>query len=198
MILNSLNVSRVAALSLFTAFVVFFTSALADASILFGPSFSYQSVKSTDNTGLAGGAQNSSVLGVDGKLGILIEGTVFYIGGLYSYESTTASSTAKVTGAAYGPTVGIFNGAFALLGTYILSADRTYSVSGSDSKISGGTGFRVDMSYVAGLTGSIGVGPQLTYRSIKYTKSTPAGGIENSNTYEESSIYPSIIFWFRF
>ncbi len=204
MLSNYFKVARVAALSLFTALAVFFSvvlaSANADASILFGPSFSYQSVKSTDNTGIAGGTQNSSALGADGKLGLLIEGTIFYIGGLYSYETTaaSASSDAKVTGMAYGPTVGVFNGAFALLGTYIMAADRKYSVSGLDAKISGGTGFRVDMSYVAGLTGSIGVGPQLTYRSIKYTKSTPAGGVENSNTYEESSIYPSIIFWFRF
>jgi hypothetical protein len=170
----------------------------ANASILFGPSVTYQSVKSTDNTGLASGNQNSSALGADAKLGLLIEGTVFYVGGLYSYLSTTDTPDFKVTGAEYGPSAGIFNGAFALLGTYIMKADRTYSVSGSDAKISGGTGIRVDMSYVAGLTGSIGVGPQITYRSVKYTKSTPAGGLENDNTYEETSIYPSIIFWFRF
>jgi hypothetical protein len=173
-------------------------STSAQASILFGPSVTYTTVKTTDQTGFAGGDSNTSALGADAKLGVLIEGTVLYIGGLYSYESTTGNSNTKMTGANYGPTIGLFDGAFALLGTYIMGGSRTYSAGSVDSKISNGTGFRVDMSYVAGLTGSIGVGPQLTYRDIKYTKSTPASGIETSNTFEESTLYPSIVFWFRF
>lgn len=176
--------------------ITFGTSAYA--SILFGPAVTYQSVKSIDNTGSAGGNQNTNALGADAKLGLLIEGTIFYVGGLYSYESTAGDPNMKVVGSSYGPTVGIFNGAFALLGTYIINADRTYSVSSVDTKISKGTGFRVDMSYVAGLTGSVGVGPQVTYRSIKYAKTTSAAGIESLNTYEESTIYPSVVFWFRF
>ena len=167
----------------------------AHASILFGPSIGYWSTKTTDQTGFLS-TTNSSTLSADGKLGLLIEGTIFYIGGMYSYQSDSTDAV-KMTGGYYGPSLGIFNGAFALIGTYILNGDRTYKQSGADYKLSNATGFRVDMSYVAGLTGSIGIGPQLTYRDIKYAKSTAPNAAETSNSYQESGVYPSIVFWFR-
>jgi hypothetical protein len=170
----------------------------AQASILFGPSVTYTSTKTTDQTGFLGGDSSSNALGADAKLGLLIEGSIFYIGGLYSYESAEGDGGAKMTGSSYGPTVGLFDGAFALLGTYVMGGSRTYTTTSGDAKVDDGTGFRIDMSYVAGLTGSLGVGPQLTYRTIKYSKSTPVGGTETSNSYQESEISPSLIFWFRF
>ncbi len=176
-------------------FAALFAASTAQASILFGPSVSYTTTKSTDQTGFLSNVNDNVLLG-EGKLGVLIEGTVFYIGGLYSYQSTSGDT--KMSGNYYGPSAGIFDGAFALLGTYVMGGERTYTVTGGEEKISNASGFRVDMSYVAGIAGSIGIGPQLTYRDIKYTKSTPTSGVESSNTYQESGFYPSIILWFRF
>lgn len=178
------------------ALTVLFASAAAQASILFGPSVSYTTSKVTDQTGFLGGDSNSNLLLGEAKLGILIEGTAIYFGGLYSYQST--SGDAKISGQYYGPSLGIFDGAFALIGTYVLGGGRTYSVTGGDAKLNEASGFRVDMSYVAGIGSAIGIGPQLTYRDIKYAKSTGVGGTETSNPYQESGFYPSIIVWFRF
>jgi len=175
--------------------VLLFVATQAQASILIGPSVSYTTTKSTDQTGFLSNTNDNVLLG-EGKLGILIEGSVIYFGGLYSYQSTSGDT--KMSGNYYGPSLGIFDGAFALIGTYVLGGERTYPVTGGENKITNASGFRVDMSYVAGLTGSIGVGPQLTYRDIKYAKSTPANSVETSNTYQESGFYPSIVFWFRF
>ncbi len=168
----------------------------AHASILFGPSVSYTTSKVTDQTGFLGGNSNTNDLLGEAKLGILIEGTSIYFGGLYSYQSV--SGDAKASGQYYGPSLGIFDGAFALIGTYVLGGGRTYTVTGGEAKLAEATGFRVDMSYVAAIGNAIGVGPQLTYRDLKYAKSTPVGGVETSNSYQESGFYPSIIFWFRF
>lgn len=182
-----------------TALIAAVTAASAQASILLGPAVTYQSVKSTDNTGFAGGNQNSNALGLDGHLGILIEGTIIYIGGVYDYLSNTPTSDTKITGTEYGPTLGIFDGAFSILGTYLMSGQRTYTAAdGTTATLAQGTGWRADITYVAGFGPSLGVGPQLTYRTMKYAKSTPSSGTETSNTYEESSIYPSLVFWFRF
>lgn len=172
------------------------TTTSAEASILFGPSVSYTTSKVTDQTGFLGGDSSTSSLLGEAKLGLLIEGTVLYIGGLYSYQTDGGDS--KVSGNYYGPSLGLFDGAFALIGTYVLGGGRTYTVGASEAKLGEASGYRVDMSYVAGIAGSIGVGPQLTYRDIKYAKSTPTGGSETSNSYQESGFYPSIVFWFRF
>jgi hypothetical protein len=173
-----------------------FAASVSQASILFGPSFSYTTSKVNDQTGFAGGNSNSNQLLGEGKLGILIEGTVLYIGGLYSYQTTSGDT--KVTGNYYGPSIGLFDGAFALIGTYVLGGGRSYTLTGGEAKLNEASGYRVDMSYVAGIGSAIGVGPQLTYRDIKFAKSTPVGGTEASNPYQESGFYPSIVFWFRF
>lgn len=172
------------------------TTATAEASILFGPSVSYTTSKVTDQTGFLGGDSNTSSLLGEAKLGLLIEGTVLYIGGLYSYQSVGGDS--KISGNYYGPSLGLFDGAFALIGTYVLGGGRTYPLGAGEAKLGEASGYRVDMSYVAGISSALGVGPQLTYRDIKYAKSTPAGGSETSNSYQESGFYPSIVVWFRF
>lgn len=169
----------------------------AQASILFGPAVRYQTLKSTDQTTFAGGTHDKSILAADGHLGILVEGTPLYIGGLYSFENSTTDAD-KLSGSSYGPTIGYFSGAFAVLGTYLMSAERTYTISNVQSKLSNGQGFRADVSYVAGLTGSMGVGPQITYRSVKFAKSQAGAAAIGDSTYEETSIDPALVFWFRF
>lgn len=177
------------------AIMLFATSSFA--SILFGPAVRYQTSKTTDQTGFAGGTHDTQSLTGDAHLGLLIEGTPLFVGGLYSLENTTTDSN-KMTGSNYGPTVGYFSGAFAVLGTYIMSGERTYTVSNVESKLTNGLGFRVDVSYVAGLFSNIGVGPQITYRSVKYSKSQAGTAAQSDNTFEETSIDPALVFWFRF
>jgi hypothetical protein len=183
-------------MKILTLIAVALLTSTAHASILFGPSVSYTTSKVNDQTGFAGGNSNSNELIGEAKLGVLIEGTVLYFGGLYSYQSTSGDS--KVAGSYYGPSLGLFDGAFALIGTYVLGGGRTYTVTGGEAKLAEATGYRVDMSYVAGIGSAMGIGPQLTYRDIKYAKSQGVGGVETSNSYQESGFYPSIILWFRF
>ena len=174
-----------------------FLSGSAEASILFGPAVRYQTLKTTDQTTFAGGSHDKKVLAADGHLGVLIEGTPLYIGGLYTYESSNTDND-KMTGSNYGPTIGYFSGAFSVLGTYIMAGDRTYTVSNVESKLSNGLGYRVDIAYVAGLFSNVGVGPQITYRSIKYSKSQAGAAAQADNSFEETSIDPALVFWFRF
>lgn len=191
-------IKRQSLLNLVAASAFVLVGSFGQASILFGPAARYSTVKTTDQTSFAGGTGESSVLAADAHLGILIEGTPIYIGGIYSYEATTSGSTDKMNGTNYGASVGYYQGAFSLIGTYLLGAERTYKSGNAEAKLSSGTGYRVDLAYVAGLTPSIGLGPQLTYSSMKFSKSTPSGGVESSNTYEVVRLDPSIVLWFRF
>ncbi len=183
-----------------TAVALAFTIATpAQASILFGPAVRYETLKTTDNgTGFAGGTNDSNQLVGDMHVGLLIEGTPVYIGGLYSYEAYKMTSSNSFKGSSYGASVGYYSGALSLIGTYIIGGDRTYTNVNQDSKLSGGSGYRIDFAYVAGLTPAIGFGPQLTYQSIKYSKSQLFGSAETSNSFEVTSFTPGVVMWFRF
>ena len=168
----------------------------AEASILIFPAARYESLKSSDTTGLVGNG-DSRVLSADGRLGLVFDTAGIYLGGLYRYEDSMSGAN-KAKGTGYGASAGIVARQFAIIGTYILDAERTYSSGTVESKVSQGKGMQIDVMYVAGVTATFGIGPQLTYRDIKFARSTPSGGVENENTYQEKTIEPGIVFWWRF
>lgn len=175
-----------------------FATTAAQASILITPGLRYSSVKSDDQTGFLGGDSDTSQLSGDGRVGLVLDDAGIYLGGLYRYEGYTGDSDTKMTGTAYGASAGVVGRQFALIGTYILDGERTYKNGNAEAKLAKATGYQVDVMWVAGVTATFGIGPQLTYRNVKYAKSTPASAAETDNTYTETSIDPGIVLWWRF
>jgi hypothetical protein len=169
----------------------------AEASFLFTPGVRYESVKIEDNAGIATDT-DSHALTIDGRAGIVLDVAGIYVGGLYRYEDSVSGGSNKIKGSAYGPSAGIVTRQFALIGTYLLNGERTYSAGAAESKLSQGKGVQFDVMYVAGVTETFGIGPQLTYRDVKFEKSTPFGAVENDNTVTETTIEPGIVLWWRF
>lgn len=170
-------------------------SSNANASIVITPGLRYQSTKSKDANGVMP-ETDTQVLAGDGRLGIAFDTAGIYLGGLYRYEQTISGDD-KMTGTGYGASAGIISRQFAVIGTYILNAERTYKTT-SERDLTGGTGYQVDVMYVAGITAEFGIGPQLTYRNVKFTKSQIAPAAEVETKYTETSIDPGIVLWWRF
>lgn len=167
----------------------------AEASIVITPGIRYQSIKSKDANGVVS-ESDSQVMAGDGRVGIAFDTAGIYIGGLYRYESTVSGDD-KMKGTAYGASAGIISRQFALIGTYIMNAERKYTTS-SELDLREGTGFQVDAMYVAGITATFGIGPQLTYRDVKFKKAQVGSAAEVDTKYQETSIDPGIVLWWRF
>lgn len=167
----------------------------AEASIVIIPGLRYQSTKASDANGVMP-SSDTQVMAGDGRVGIAFDTAGIYIGGLYRYESTVSGDD-KMTGTGHGVSAGIISRQFALIGTYMLAGERTYDTN-TERKLTGGSGYQIDVMYVAGVTDTFGIGPQLTYRDLKFSKSQTGGAAEVTTKYNEKTIDPGVVLWWRF
>lgn len=182
----------------FAIALALFAGSIAKAELVFAPAFRYESIKSTDNSGVVG-SQDTRTIILDAKLGSAPNSNGLYWGGIYRYEDTAFSGGgAKITGSGIGPSIGYVNGGGSIIASYFILAERKFTSGGSENKLSQGAGLQVDVAWTPQFSSNLGLGPQITYRSIKYSKSQIGAGTETSNSYEETTIDPAIVLWWKF
>jgi hypothetical protein len=182
-----------------SAVLAFFIVQPASATIIFGPSVSYSTRKQSDASAgtIYGCCQDRQVLTVDARLGYVFTENGLYLGGIYKLESDKYEA-GDLSGFAVGPSIGYVNSGFSLIATYHLMAERRYTFSGLERRATSGSGLQVDLGWAPQVATNFGIGPVLTYRTLKFGKTQIGTAAETSQSAEETTLEPSLLFWFSF
>ena len=171
------------------AIAVLIVGTWAHAQVVFSPGISYNDWERNDGTTTSKIARTT----IDLRLGYTLP-MGFYFGGMYTIENDTLGST-DVSTDRIGATVGYHNPmGFTALFTYHLVGNSDIGT----GELSGGSGMQFDLAWVFPLASSFSLGPQLTYRSIEYSKFTATGSAEVDTDYTDTQIVPYINLWFMF
>ncbi len=172
--------------------------ATAQAEIVFSPTGTYSSNKVADTVGgTANTITETSAQTIDFRLGLVFS-TGAWVGGLYKMENASLGSSANYTGTAYGPSLGFLLNGLNLIGTYFLGANRSYNNSGTVTQYTPGTGYQIDLGYYFAVTKGFGLGPQLSYKNIKYTQTQIGAAPATPDTREVTSVDPYVAIFFIF
>lgn len=169
---------------------------LARAGLAFSPAVNYTTQKETDQSGILGHS-DSKVMIIDFRLGYVFPENGLFLGGMYKLENSTYSN-GDMKGFAVGPSLGYVNGGFSFIATYHFMGERKYTFSGVEAKFTDGKGYQFDLAWAPEVSPNFGLGPQLTYRTIKYAQSQNGTAAATSNSYEVTTIAPAFVFWFKF
>lgn len=165
---------------------VFFCVFSAQAEINFSPSFSYFKLEDEN-----GGAATSELelTTYDFKLGY-VHSSGLFLGGMYQMSKFNDDQATAV-----GPTLGFkhYSGFYALF-TYFLMAEQE---SGASTTFTDGMGPQIDVGWMFPLTYMFYIGPQISYRSINYSK-VDISGASVETDFTRSNVLPYISLWFRF
>lgn len=158
---------------LLSLMTVFFVSSTVQAAVVFNPSVFYYTREDNDSE------FNQQIINL--KLGYISDQGL-YLGVAYDMESREYGDGASDTDRdSLGGTIGYVSGGWQFLGTYYFD---------SDYEEESGSGYAVDVGYIFGLGGSLGIGPLLSYRHFTYDD-------DGSDT-EHKNLLPSIQFQFTF
>jgi len=157
----------------------------ARAEVAFSPSASYF----TQDDEVDGVTSESELSTYDFKLGY-VHSSGLFLGGMYQMSSVNDDKATAV-----GPTLGFkhFSGFYALF-TYFLMAEQD---SGATTTFTDGMGPQIDVGWMFPLTYMFYIGPQISYRSINYSKADISGASTEVD-YTRSNVLPYISLWFRF
>ena len=151
----------------------------------------------SDSTKVSSVTATSTRLGANISFGYILPAAPLYLGAMYDYEDLSGSNiTGKYTQTGYGLTVGMMTQNLYLLANYILSAQYDSKDTGSTTVYKKGSGFLVRLGYGFDL-GTITVGPEIAYRSIKYTERT-SGSATTTVDITLDSILPYFNATFKF
>jgi len=159
------------------------------ANIVVSPGVSYISNKYDQTTPSADIGDSTQTL-VDVRLGYILP-MGLYLGAMYSH---IGGDDASSSGNMMGPTVGYFS---SMTGFYTL---LTYHISGEfgdTTKYTGAQGPQVDLGWIFPVTRYFSIGPQLTWRSIEFSK-IESGPISVDTDFKRSTVAPYISLWFMF
>jgi hypothetical protein len=168
----------------------------ASASGVMTPNLRYQIVKAVDNSGSVGNTELSSIV-LDIRAEYLFDDSGLMLGGIYKLE-TDQVAAGDTKGSAYGPSIGWMREDLSLILSYFLNASRTYTVIGVPKKFSKGRGWQLDFAWTPHLSENFGLGPAVTWQTLRYAASQIGNGDETSDSYEEARIVPGLAFWYRF
>lgn len=116
-----------------------------------------------------------------------------YLGGLYSLASTKIIQQADSYYLA--PTVGYnYMGGYALV-SYILAGEQDLASGGI--KYGSASGYQVTLGYALPINEEIYLAPEISIRNVDYDKEETQG-VGDKTSRKDSTIYPSIAFWFKF
>jgi hypothetical protein len=168
----------------------------ARASGVFTPNLRYQIVKAVDNSGSVGNTELSSTV-LDLRLDYLFDDLGLMLGAIYKIE-TDQVAAGDTKGSAFGPSVGWAKSDLSLVVSYYLSATRTYNVIGVPKRFTRGHGWQVDFAWTPRLTENFGLGPAITWQSLRFAGSQIGPADETDGGYEEIRVVPGLAFWYRF
>lgn len=163
----------------------------ADLALPISLTYISNSIKSGTTTA------TSNTLGANIGFGYVLSTAPLYLGGTYDYEDLSGSNvTGKYTQTAYGLTVGMMTQNLYLLASYLLSGQYDSKDTGSTLVYKKGSGFLVRLGYGFDL-GTVTVGPEIAYRSIKFTEQT-SGSVTTTVDITRDSILPYFNATFKF
>lgn len=116
-----------------------------------------------------------------------------YLGGLYSLASTKIIQEADSYYIA--PTVGYNYKNGYVLASYFIAGEQDLASGGI--KYGGAKGYQFTFGYALPLGEDVFLGPEMNVRSISY-KDEETQGIAAPTTRKDTTVYPSIAFWFKF
>jgi hypothetical protein len=162
-----------------------FASFTSQAAIIFAPGLAY----TKDTTTVDGTKTESKRTSLDLRL-LYLHQSGLLLGGMYAMTSINDDDQTAV-----GPSLGYNakNGFFALF-TYFLVSEYKFS---SGGKYKDGMGPQIDIGWVFPLTESIYLGPQLSYRSVSYSKIDSGGNSVSTDT-TVANTTPYITLWLKF
>lgn len=138
---------------------------------------------------------------LDGVAGYRFSSPLF-LGGLYSYDSTSSTTTNSPTSTnvytSYGATVGLDTGDWYLLGTYIIGSEDDNTSNNIKTAYTGGSGYQFSLGYRIMVTSNFGIGPEVTYRYLSYTTQQVGGAASTSATVNHTALLPYISFTYAF
>lgn len=176
--------------------VFFAAGSSALAQVTFDPAVRHTRIKITDASGVQGSTDTRQTV-FDLKLGYLFGPRGVLVGGMYKIENANFRG-GDSRGYAIGPVVGWTDGRFLFAGTVFLTGERKLTTGGIETKYSSLTGYQLDLAYTCPITASFGLGPQLTYRSVKFGKAAVGAAAESSQSLEETEMTPAIALHFVF
>lgn len=171
-------------------------SATASANFVIAPGLGYytQSDEATQPALLTTDTETTE-LRADVKVGYILP-MGLYLGGMYAHigqEVCSGGTCADSSGFLVGPSIGYHS----LTGFYILGTYHIMGEQGDTLKLTGGKGPQVDLGWVFPISTYVGIGPQITWRSIEYDK-VESAGLSQDTDYKNSSIAPYVSLWFMF
>lgn len=152
----------------------------------------FHSTHKYDFTDIGGGTGNGTQLNYDLGFGYALASGL-YLGGIYGIVGED-DGTNDVSSNYLGVSVGYRSSGWQLTAHYFLSAEDELS---STSQLTGGRGIGVDFAYLWSINATFAIGPQLTYRSLKYTK-YETGGTETTVDVTNSYSLPYLVFALNF
>lgn len=172
--------------------LILFVSSVANAQFVISPNISYTSTKFEGTQNAVTASESTSTL-IDARVGYIMP-MGLYLGGMYS----SISGNNGVSGYQAGPSVGYhsMSGFYGIL-TYHLMGQYDTETTGGDTIFKNASGPQVDIGWIVPVTSMFYVGPQVSWKSIKYTKASVAG-VEGDSDQKITSLQPYISFWFMF
>lgn len=121
-----------------------------------------------------------------------------YLGGMYSSISRKAGSVSG-SGNLLGPTIGYYSytGFYTLLTYHISGKDKAWTNMGEAVDVTGAKGPQVDVGWVFPVSTYFSLGPQITWRSLEFSKAEGNGASLDTN-YKRTNIAPYLSLWFMF
>jgi hypothetical protein len=173
-----------------------FLSQRTEASIAFSPTVNY---RASDDKSSASAESKTSVTAFDFRLGYILPLGIL-VGGTYAMESGTGvrsgGNETSLIGKRYGPSLGIVFDTLNFVGTYFMAGDYETKDGSTNYKYTEGTGYQLDLGWTWMLANKIGMGPNIVYKNLNYTKRTAVSTNTQSNSdYRVNEIYPNVAFW---
>lgn len=169
-------------------FVLIFPT-VGHADYIFAPSLT---VSSPD---VSGGTDNTQLSSIDAKFGYTFDYGL-YVGALYALGKEKNSQTGvDATSFVFGPSVGFNMWNVYAITTYHIFGERDLSAGGI--KYANATGVQVDLGYVFSLTNTVSLGPQVTYRDVRFNDKQ-VQGLSEADSFQWTGITPYISLWLNF
>ncbi|MBK8201073.1 MAG: hypothetical protein IPK68_01685 [Bdellovibrionales bacterium] len=152
----------------------------------------FHSTSKYDFTDIGGGTGSGTHLNYDLGFGYSMASGL-YLGGIYGVVGADDGIN-DVSDNYLGVSIGYRSSGWQLTAHYFLTAEDELSAT---SQLTGGSGIGVDLAYLWSINITFAIGPQLTYRSFKYTK-YETGGAETTVDVTNSYSLPYIVFALNF
>jgi hypothetical protein len=171
-------------------------SHVVQAQVAFDPAITYRQTKITDQSGAVGDS-DASQSAIDLKLSYFFREQSLFVGGIYKLENSDFTGGTS-RGYLVGPVIGWRNNGWMVDASYQFIGERVEKIGGTETKFTEPGALQIDAAYTYMVTPRFGLGPQLTYRDVKYDKSNVGSAGKTSAYLKDRTFEPYIAMHFDF